>query len=265
MKLRLFEDRVKLSRAAAQQGAAIILQAIRERGKARIVVATAASQLDFLDCIVRMPDIDWSCVEVFHLDEYVGLTSSHPGSFRRMLLEYLIHRTNIREFHLLEGDAVDPAEAARIVGSAIASSPIDVAFIGIGENGHIAFNDPPADFTTEDPYILVGLDEACRKQQVAEGWFKSLEDVPTRAISMSIRQILTAREILALVPGHRKAQAVKACFEGAIHPEAPASILRTHRAATVFLDKESAALLRHDDVDLPMEDWPDEETVSGRA
>jgi glucosamine-6-phosphate deaminase len=182
-------------------------------------------------------------VEVFHLDEYIGLPVTHPGSFRKMLLEQLVQKTGIVNYHLLDGDAADPLEVVQRVGKQLASAPVDIAFLGVGENGHIAFNDPPADFQAEDPYIIVNLDEACRQQQVGEAWFADISQVPKRAISMSARQILKANEILAVVPGPRKAQAVKACFEGTISPMAPASILRTHSNGTVYLDKHSASLL----------------------
>jgi glucosamine-6-phosphate deaminase len=160
-----------------------------------------------------------------------------------MLLEQLVQKTGIVNYHLLDGDAADPLEVVQRVGKQLASAPVDIAFLGVGENGHIAFNDPPADFQAEDPYIIVNLDEACRQQQVGEAWFADISQVPKRAISMSARQILKANEILAVVPGPRKAQAVKACFEGTISPMAPASILRTHSNGTVYLDKHSASLL----------------------
>lgn len=243
MKLRSFRDKTELSQAAALQGADVIRQAIREQGKARIVVATAASQFEFLANLVKMPDIAWEAVEVFHLDEYVSLKPTHPGSFRHMVKEHLLDKTAVRSFHLIEGDAPDPQKAAQEVGKELARARPDVAFVGIGENGHLAFNDPPADFETTQPYIVVELDRPCREQQIAEGWFPSLADVPTHAISMSIRQILAAKQIIAIVPGQRKAQAVAACLEGEIGPNAPASALRTHSAATVFLDSESASLL----------------------
>jgi glucosamine-6-phosphate deaminase len=241
--LRMFKDRVTLGQAAAQQAVAAIRRAIAERGHARIIAATAASQLEFLNALTKAPGIDWSKVEAFHLDEYVGLPATHPGSFRKMLLEQLVQKTGITNYHLLDGDARDALEVVRRVGKQLASLPVDIAFLGIGENGHIAFNDPPADFNTEEPYIIVDLDEACRQQQVGEAWFADITQVPKRAISMSARQILKAHEILAVVPGPRKAEAVKACFEGAISPLAPASILRTHPNATVYLDHHSASLL----------------------
>ena len=243
MLLKVFNDRVVLGQAAARQAAAAIRRAVAERGYARIIAATAASQLEFLDALTKAPGIDWSKVEVFHLDEYIGLPLSHPGSFRKMLLEQLVQKTGIVNYHLLDGDAADPSEVVHHVGKQLASVPVDIAFLGIGENGHIAFNDPPADFKTEEPYIIVNLDEACRQQQVGEAWFAHVSQVPEQAISMSARQILKAKEILAVVPGPRKARAVKACIEGAVSPMAPASILRTHPNATVYLDKNSASLL----------------------
>jgi len=243
MLLRVFSDKGSLGRAAAEQAAVAIRNAILERGQARIIAATAASQKEFLDALTQAPDIEWSNVEAFHLDEYIGLPITHPGSFRKMLMEQLIGKTGITRYHLLAGDAADPSEVVREAGKQISSAPIDIAFLGIGENGHIAFNDPPADFVIEDPYIVVNLDEACRRQQVGEAWFADISQVPKRALSMSARQILKAREILAVVPDMRKAAAVKACFEGEISPMAPASILRQHSNATVYLDVNSASLL----------------------
>jgi glucosamine-6-phosphate deaminase len=241
--LKVFNDRLVLGQAAAEQASAAIRRALAERGQARIIAATAASQLEFLDALTRAPGIDWLRVEVFHLDEYIGLPVTHPGSFRKMLVEQLVRKTGIVDYHLLDGDAADPLDVVRRVGTRLAAAPIDIAFLGIGENGHIAFNDPPADFQTEEPYIIVNLDEACRQQQVGEAWFADISQVPKRAISMSARQILKATEILAVVPGIRKAQAVKACVEDTISPMLPASILRTHPNATVYLDKNSASLL----------------------
>lgn len=241
--LKVFSDKKSLSKAAADQAASTIRKALAEKGRARIIAATAASQIDFLDALTHEPGIDWSKVEVFHLDEYIGLPITHPGSFRKMLLEQLIQKTGITKYHLLDGDASDPAEVVARVGKELASSPIDIAFLGIGENGHIAFNDPPADFETESPYLIVNLDEACRQQQVGEAWFKNISDVPDHAISMSVRQILKSQEIIAVVPDTRKAKAIQACFEGPISPMAPASILRTHPNATIYLDRNSAALL----------------------
>ena len=243
MVLRVFDNKKVLGRAAADQAANAIRRAISERGGARIIAATAASQLEFLDALTQAPGIDWKKVEAFHLDEYIGLPITHPGSFRKMLMEQLVNKTGIVHYHLLDGDAADPVAVVKEAGKQLASSPIDIAFLGIGENGHIAFNDPPADFETEEPYIIVNLDEACRQQQVGEAWFANLSQVPMQAISMSARQILKAKEILAVVPDKRKAQAIKLCFEGKISPMAPASILRRHSNATVYLDTHSASLV----------------------
>jgi glucosamine-6-phosphate deaminase len=243
IKLRIYDDKLTLGQAAAGQAATAIRRALAERAHARVVAATAASQREFLDALSKEPDIGWGKVELFHLDEYIGLPISHPGSFRKMLMQQLIEKTGIEDYHLLEGDAVDVADVVGRVGRALASAPVDVAFLGIGENGHIAFNDPPADFETEQPYIVVTLDEACRRQQVGEAWFADISQVPKQAISMSVRQILKANEILVVAPDRRKAQAVKTCFEGEISPLVPASILRTHPNVTVYLDEDSASLL----------------------
>ena len=244
MLIKAFEEKKDLGRAAAEQAAASIRNAIRESGRARIIAATGASQFDFLEVLTRAEDIDWRRVEMFHLDEYIGLPMSHPASFRRFLHERLIQKTGMTNYHLLDGDT-DPAAAIGRASEAIAAAPIDIAFVGIGENGHLAFNDPPADFETEEPYLIVNLDPACRLQQVGEGWFANISETPKQAISMSIRQILKAKEILAVVPDSRKAKAVKACLEGEISPMAPASILRRHENTTVYLDKNSAAWLTH--------------------
>jgi glucosamine-6-phosphate deaminase len=241
--LKLFNDKSSLGKAAAQKATAAIRSAIRERGQARVIAATGTSQFEFLGALTEFTDINWGRVEVFHLDEYIGLPATHPASFRKILLERLVNKAGITKFHPLDGDARDISEVIRKVGQALASAPVDIAFVGVGENGHLAFNDPPADFETEEPYLIVNLDDACRSQQVGEGWFGDLSQVPKQAISMSVRQILKAKEILAVVPESRKAQAVKACFEGEISPMAPASILRTHANAHVYLDRESASLL----------------------
>jgi glucosamine-6-phosphate deaminase len=242
MNIEIFKDKASLAHAAARQAANIIRSAISEKGAARIIAATGASQFEFLDALTAMPDIDWKRVEMFHLDEYIGLPLSHPASFRSYLLKRLINKVGITRYHLLDGER-DPVSVAREVGAKLASAPIDVAFVGVGENGHLAFNDPPADFETEEPYLVVSLDEACRRQQMGEGWFATLADVPLTALSMSVQQILKAQEIICVVPDARKAQAVAACFEGQVSPDAPASILRTHPRCTVYLDNNSAALL----------------------
>ena len=242
MNIKIFKNKASLAGAAAVQAATSIRKAISDKGSARIIAATGASQFEFLDALTAMPDIDWKQVEMFHLDEYIGLPLSHPASFRSYLLKRLINKVGITRYHLLDVES-DPDSVAREVGAKLASAPIDVAFVGVGENGHLAFNDPPADFETEAPYLIVNLDEACRRQQMGEGWFATLADVPPTALSMSVRQILKAQEIICVVPDGRKAQAVAACFEGEISRNAPASILRTHPRCTVYLDNDSAALL----------------------
>lgn len=242
MRLRVLEGRNRLGSAAAAQAAAAIGRAIRQKGKARIIGASAASQFEFLEALTSTAGIDWRAVELFHLDEYIGLPKTHPASFCKFLQDRLISKTGIVTYHFLDGEK-DPSEVIRRTNEAIRMAPVDVAFVGIGENGHLAFNDPPADFEIEDPYIVVSLDQACRRQQVGEGWFATIEEVPKQAISMSVKQVLKSKEILAVVPGPKKAQAIKACFDGPVSPMAPSSILRTHPNATVYLDRESAALL----------------------
>jgi glucosamine-6-phosphate deaminase len=242
MNMIVYSDRNSLGTAAAEHAARVIREAILERGSARLIAATAASQKEFLEALTSAPGIDWPRVEVFHLDEYIGLPITHPGSFRKMLLEQLINKTRIVNYHLLDGEG-DVASVLARASAALASAPIDIAFLGIGENGHLAFNDPPADFETEEPYLIVNLDEACRRQQVGESWFSDLSQVPQSAISMSVRQIMKVKELLVIAPDSRKAAAVKLCFEGEISPMAPASVLRNHPKATVYLDKNSAALL----------------------
>src|SRR5712664_2696418 len=242
MNIRVFDDKASLGQSAAEQAATAIRRAVQDLGRARIIAATGASHFEFLDVLTREPEIDWQLVEMFHLDEYIGLPVTHAASFRKYLLERLIRKTGITKYHFLDGDGNVP-EIVRKVSAELTAAPIDIAFVGIGENGHLAFNDPPADFQTEEPYIIVDLDEPCRLQQVGEGWFASLSEVPTRAISMTVRQLLKAKEILVVVPDARKAQAVKSCLKGPISPMAPASILRKHANTAVFLDKLSSALL----------------------
>ena len=243
LKLTVSPNKECLARSAAERAVATIRAAIAARDWARIVAATGASQFEFLAELTKARDIDWEKVEMFHLDEYLSMPPTHPASFRKYLRDRLIDKVGITRAHLLDGQR-DPREMIAEVTSEIRKAPIDVAFVGVGENGHLAFNDPPADFETDEAYIVVELDESCRRQQLGEGWFKSLEDVPRGALSMTVRQILKANEIIAVVPDARKAQAVARCFHGEIRPMAPASILRTHPNAFVYLDQDSAALLR---------------------
>lgn len=242
MDIRIFDDSLALGRHAAADAASAIHDAVAARGSARIVAATGASQFHFLQHLTATLGIPWDSVELFHLDEYLGLPASHPASFRRYLQERLIAPTGIRRMHLIDGEG-DPELVCQSIGREIAAAPIDVAFVGIGENGHLAFNDPPADFETREPYLVVELDQACRRQQVGEGWFGSLDQVPTRAISMSVRQILASRRILCIVPDRRKAEAVAASVNGPVTPRVPASILQTHGDAVLFVDRDSASLL----------------------
>jgi glucosamine-6-phosphate deaminase len=242
VQLKKFPDKQSLASAAANRAAAIIREAIAARDKARIIAATGASQFEFLAALTATPGIDWRRVEMFHLDEYVGLPETHPASFCKYLRERLIDKVGIGQYHLLSG-AKDPAKLMKRIGDKLQLSPIDVAFVGVGENGHLAFNDPPADFDTREPYAIVTLDDACRRQQRNEGWFPTFDDVPKQAISMTIQQILKAQEILCMVPDARKAQAIKNCFSGAVSNLAPASILQNHTNTTVYLDAASSSLL----------------------
>jgi glucosamine-6-phosphate deaminase len=242
LRIKVLDDKLAAGRAAAEHAVVSLRHTLREKSTVRLVAATGASQIEFLEALTAAPDIDWSRIEVFHLDEYVGLPATHPASFRRYLLERLVRKTTVARFHPLNGES-HPQVVANEVGRELLSAPVDLAFVGIGENGHLAFNDPPANFETDEPYLVVDLDQACRQQQVNEGWFAKIDEVPTKAISMSIRQILRATEIIAVVPEGRKVGAVKACFEGDITPLAPASILRRHANTTVYLDKASSSRL----------------------
>ena len=242
LQIKVLADKDSLGRAAAHHAATSVRQAIFDHGVARIIAATGASQFEFLDAFTSSPAIDWQRVEVFHLDEYIGLPITHPASFRKYLFERFIDKTGVTKYHFLDGDGDAKASIQRI-GDELRRSPVDLAFVGIGENAHLAFNDPPADFEIEDPYLIVDLDQTCRQQQVNEGWFAKVADVPKQAISMSVRQILRSKEIIVVVPDERKAQAVKNSLEGDVSPIVPASILRTHPNVTIYLDKDSAALL----------------------
>ena len=245
MQVIVADNKQSLGHQAARAGALLIRQAIAQRGRANIVLATGSSQFDMLAALVHEKDIHWNLVSVFHLDEYIGLPIEHPASFRLYLWERF-HRKlplPLHALHYIDGQA-DPTAECRRLAAVIKHYAIDVAFIGIGENGHLAFNDPPADFHVEDPYIVVNLDEACRRQQLGEGWFSSLDAVPTQAISMSCRQILKSRAIICSVPDRRKAVAVMAAVEGQVAPSVPASILQEHGDVTLYLDPESASMLR---------------------
>jgi glucosamine-6-phosphate deaminase len=243
MNVAIFDSKLQLAKAAANNAAGIIREAIADRGQAYLIAATGASQFEFLGELVQQPNINWRQTTFFHLDEYVGLPDTHPASFRRYLRERIVDRVQPGSFHFINGDAADPAAECRRVGELISRQTVDAAFVGVGENGHLAFNDPPADFNTHEPYLVVDLDEACRRQQVGEGWFGNISEVPVRAISMSIQEILKASHILCVVPDRRKARAVKDCLELELSPLRPASILQQHMGTTIYLDTESAALL----------------------
>ena len=233
-----------MGKAAAEEAARILIDAIREKGEATFIAATGASQFEFLENLTNISSIDWSKTTMFHLDEYIGFPETHPASFRKYLKEKVINKVHLGNVYLIKGDAKSPELECERLGKIIKQKEIDVAFIGIGENGHLAFNDPPADFDTTKPYLVVELDDACRKQQLGEGWFKSLDEIPRQAISMSIKQIMKSKNIICTVPDSRKAQAIKDCLEGDISPNHPASILRNHKSVFLFLDKDSAELLK---------------------
>ena len=243
MKTKIFDSKLEMASTAAEEAASIIRDAIAERGQAYVIAATGASQFEFLDQLMNKPEIDWTKCTFFHLDEYVDLSEKHRASFRRYLQERIIERVHPGTFHFINGEVLRPERECQRVGELISKCVIDVAFVGIGENGHLAFNDPPADFETEEPYLVVNLDEACRWQQVREGWFDSLAEVPTQAISMSIQQIMKSKNILCVVPDERKAEAVRSCLQLEVSPLHPASILQQHARTTIYLDKDSASLL----------------------
>ena len=245
MDVRICPDARSVGAQATTLGADAIRAAIVTRGEACIIVATGASQFATLNSLVQEPGIAWPRVTVFHLDEYAGLPEGHPASFRSYLkTRFLTPLQNAPQFVPVVGDSPDLAAEALRLGVLIAGRTIDVCFAGIGENCHLAFNDPPADFDTDQPYLVVTLDDACRRQQLGEGWFDSLDKVPDRAISMSIRQIMRSCLIVLSVPDQRKAPAVQAAVDGPVTPLHPASILQQHGNTMLFLDPPAATLLR---------------------
>jgi len=242
MKLTIYPDKIKMGDEAARCASEQLQQAILSRGEANLILATGASQFEMLQSLV-MREVNWSKVNVFHLDEYIGLPITHPASFRKYLMERFEQKLpGLRKFNYVNGET-DPGAECQRLGKLISSKPIDVACIGIGENGHLAFNDPPADFETDEPFLIVNLDEACRKQQVGEGWFASLAEVPRQAISMSIMQIMKSKAIICTVPDARKAEAVKNTVEGPVTNRVPASILQMHPHCGLFLDEPAAGKL----------------------
>ena len=248
MRIHVYEDRPAIGRAAALRAGEVLREAIARRGRSRLIAATGSSQLEFLDALCAQPDLDWQRVELFHLDEYLDLPPTHPASFCRFLQDRLIARTGIRTAYLMDGTA-DPQATIAYVGKALEAGPVDLACVGVGENGHLAFNEPPADLETDAAFLVVALDETSRRQQVGEGWFPRLEDVPTHAITMTVRRILQAAEILCLAPDARKARAVRDCFaRPVVTPDSPASALNGHANTTVYLDRAAVALLPMDRV-----------------
>ncbi len=245
MDIKIMPDKTQMGKAAATAGAEHIRRALAERGAANIIVATGASQFEMLAELVKQPGINWNHVTGFHLDEYVGLSIDHPASFRGYLWQRFVSKLPLpmKVFHFLDGEGDAKAECKR-VGEIIRRHPIDVAFVGIGENGHLAFNDPPADFETEEPYLVVQLDDACRRQQLGEGWFPTFDDVPKQAISMSVRQIMKSAAIICTVPDERKAEAVRNSVESQVSPQVPASILQEHAQCGLYLDTPAASLLK---------------------
>lgn len=241
MKLNILTTPKALGQAAASRAANVLNMAIRERGVARLLLSTGQSQFETLAALRAAP-VDWSNVELFHLDEYIDLPISHPASFRNYLNDRFIRHITLKAVHLVNGEG-DIEEHIQTLNEAVTAAPIDLGLVGIGENGHIAFNDPPADFETEEPYIIVSLNDTCKKQQVREGWFPDMASVPDRAITMSVRQILKCRTILSCVPHVVKAEAVKKTLEEDITNQVPATILKKHRNATLYLDHESASML----------------------
>ena len=245
MQVKIFSDKASMGRAVAERGAQLIKHAIAADGHANIILATGASQFEILDALVGMTDIDWSKVTAFHLDEYVGLPKSHGASFRKYLHERFVSKVSgLKEFVEVVGDAPDLDAELKRLNDKIKGLTIAVCFAGIGENAHLAFNDPPADFATRNPYLVVELDEACRKQQLGEGWFPSFDAVPKQAISMSIRQMMAAQHLLITVPDLRKAEAVQKAIEGPLTPSCPASVLRVHPSCLIALDEPAASLLQ---------------------
>lgn len=243
MNIHIFSDTQKLGKAAGAAAATIIKETIAQKGSANIILATGTSQFETIKQLIAEDGIDWSAVTMFHLDEYIGLPITHKASFRKYLKERFLDQVpSLKAAYLINGETDPQAETERL-GQLIQQHPIDVALVGIGENGHLAFNDPPADFDTEKPYLVVNLDGPCRAQQYNEGWFASVDDVPLQAISMSVRQIMKSAHIICSVPDARKAQAVKDSLEQTVSNLHPASILQQHPDCSFFLDQESAKLL----------------------
>lgn len=243
MELFIKNDPIELGKSAGKAAAELIRTTIANKGNANIILATGSSQFETLKQLIIEKDIDWSKVNMFHLDEYIGLPETSGASFRKYLKERFLNKVPaLKGVYLVDGEE-DPVKECNRLGTIIEANPIDVALVGIGENGHLAFNDPPADFDTKEPFIIVDLDEDCRKQQFNEGWFPSVDEVPKQAISMSISQICKSKHIICSVPDVRKARAVKDCLEQSVSNLYPASILQLHPSCSYYLDKHSSSLL----------------------
>jgi glucosamine-6-phosphate deaminase len=244
LSVRVFDDDIALGRAAADDAAAAIADAVAAHGVAHVMLATGNSQFAFLDALVARDDVDWGAVVAFHMDEYAGLPSSHPASFQRYMRERVAAKVPVGEFHYLQGDAPDHGAEAERYAELLRARPLDLCCLGIGENGHLAFNDPPvADFDDPLDVKIVELDDACRRQQVGEGHFATVADVPTQAITVTIPALLRAQRVHAVVPERRKAAPVEAALRGPITTACPASALRRHPNAVLYLDGESASRL----------------------
>lgn len=243
VKVEVFSSPQEMGEAAAQRAASLITEAVRRNGTARIIAATGNSQIPFVESLVWQP-VPWGAVELFHMDEYVGMSDEHPASFRRWIRTRLTEKIHPKASYYIAGDAPDLDGEIQRYAELLTAAPIDVAFVGFGENGHIAFNDPPvADFS--DPLLVkkVTLDEACRQQQAGEGHFPDLASVPREAITITCPGLFRAGAWVCCVPERRKAQAVKNALEGPISEACPASLVRTHPNTYVYLDRESASLL----------------------
>ena len=244
MQVRIFPNSDALAHVAAHEAAALIRAAVQRNGHARIVVATGNSQVAMMAKLVVLPDIPWAQVEAFHLDEYVGLPATHPASFRFWIRTRFEEKVRPGVVHYLEGDAADLDAELERYAALLAAGPLDLAFIGIGENGHIAFNDPPvADFLDPLRVKRVPLDEMCRLQQVGEGHFSNLAAVPKEAVTFTCSQLMAAENLVCSVPDLRKSNAVKDSLEGPLSEACPGSLLRVHPRATLYLDTESASKL----------------------
>jgi len=239
MQIHILDNADQLGFKAARASEAALKAIIAEKGWARIALSTGASQFEFLKHFIQL-DIQWDKVEMFHLDEYISLPEDHPASFRKYLKERFLSHVNIGKYWLVDGEG-DIGETVRQLNEEIAKAPIDLALIGIGENAHIAFNDPPADFDKADPYHIVNLNETCKQQQVGEGWFATLEDVPNQAISMSVKQIMRSLRIISCVPRQAKAKAIGMTLRSQLDPNCPATMLKSHPDWQLYLDKDSAS------------------------